>query len=911
MRIVEVHAHAFGPLRDARLRLAPGMNVLYGPNEAGKSSWHAALYAGLCGMKRGRGAQSKEDKEFDERHRPWEGAEWAVTVRLSLADGASLEVHQDLADLANCRAIDLTTGREVTPELLNDGTPDGARLLGLTRRTLPPTLSIRQAEVLRVLENPGELQEQLQRAAATAGADQTAEAAIERIKKFHGERVGGPRARTRPLPVAAEQAAATAAAAEEARRRHEEYLGLVERLEAAAGEAEALERRLAAARRRQELRRLASLRARVARARELDGRLPEQPPPDPAADRALHERIGSALEAFDQRPAATAPPAGATAEELQRQLAGLPEAPRGDLEPAPEVAAAEEAWRRARGALAAHDGARPEPAAPPEGGGLTPGELRGLAETLARPLPAVDPELERRLAELPGGGGAVTRHRGLWAAAGILLATAGGVLLAYDLTIPGILALGAGALVLVFAVLLPLAQTGGAPGAAVLEARLATQRDLRAQAEKALEDARERLRQAGLPADPAALRSRADAVETADADARALGRWGEQRRSLEAAEAAAAVRLRSALAARPDGAADASAALDDLLQRYRAECQERKRQAENAARRGPLEEALAARRSAEQAAAETLQRRRAAELRLWEAAAKCGVEAGDLERAAAGLRSHREELAARLSRLERQGRDWAALQQLLDGRTRDDLEAELARLEARLPAAPDDDPGAESDAELEAAVAALESGRDEARRLRDHLAGQVADRERHLPQVAAAEEAAEEARAEQARLEGLGTTLRRAQEFLEAARDRVQRDIAPRLKAAIEARLSRVTGGRYQEALVDPGDLTVKIRPRGGAWRPAALHSHGTAEQVYLLLRLALAEALVKPGEPAPLFLDDATVQSDAARTAAILDLLHEISRQHQVIVFSQEDEVLAWAKETLTGPQDQVLELP
>ena len=50
MRIESVTAHAFGPFVDETLDLARGMTVIYGPNESGKSTWHAALYAGLCGI---------------------------------------------------------------------------------------------------------------------------------------------------------------------------------------------------------------------------------------------------------------------------------------------------------------------------------------------------------------------------------------------------------------------------------------------------------------------------------------------------------------------------------------------------------------------------------------------------------------------------------------------------------------------------------------------------------------------------------------------------------------------------------------------------------------------------------------------------------------------------------------------
>jgi len=43
MRVTHVVARAFGPFHGERLELAPGMTVVTGPNESGKSSWHAAL----------------------------------------------------------------------------------------------------------------------------------------------------------------------------------------------------------------------------------------------------------------------------------------------------------------------------------------------------------------------------------------------------------------------------------------------------------------------------------------------------------------------------------------------------------------------------------------------------------------------------------------------------------------------------------------------------------------------------------------------------------------------------------------------------------------------------------------------------------------------------------------------------
>ena len=118
-----------------------------------------------------------------------------------------------------------------------------------------------------------------------------------------------------------------------------------------------------------------------------------------------------------------------------------------------------------------------------------------------------------------------------------------------------------------------------------------------------------------------------------------------------------------------------------------------------------------------------------------------------------------------------------------------------------------------------------------------------------------------------------------------------------------------VTQGRYQDVRVKAETLAVELLDPSGTWRDAALLSQGTTEQTYLLLRLALVENL-GTDEAMPLILDDVTVQCDAARTVALLDLLHEVSKERQVVLFSQETGVRAWAREKLADPQDRLIEL-
>ena len=166
MRIESVTAHAFGPFVEETLGLAQGMTVIHGPNESGKSTWHAALYVGLCGMRRGPG-QRGEDREFTDRHRPWAGDDWEVSEIMELEDGRRIELHHDLDGKVDCQARDADLGRDYSNEIIHEGAPDGARWLGLDRKSFLSTACVRQADIQLVMEQAPALQDELQRAAAT------------------------------------------------------------------------------------------------------------------------------------------------------------------------------------------------------------------------------------------------------------------------------------------------------------------------------------------------------------------------------------------------------------------------------------------------------------------------------------------------------------------------------------------------------------------------------------------------------------------------------------------------------------------------------------------------------------------------------------------------------------------------
>lgn len=103
-----------------------------------------------------------------------------------------------------------------------------------------------------------------------------------------------------------------------------------------------------------------------------------------------------------------------------------------------------------------------------------------------------------------------------------------------------------------------------------------------------------------------------------------------------------------------------------------------------------------------------------------------------------------------------------------------------------------------------------------------------------------------------------------------------------------EQHLLTITDGRYRGLRLDPEAtgrmprLTI-VDQNGNAHSPMEL-SRGTVEQVYLCLRLALAE---QHRTPLPLLLDDILVNFDPMRAVATTKVLAEVASSRQVLVYT------------------------
>lgn len=1173
MRFRSVRAYPFGPFQDEVLDLAAGMNVVYGTNEAGKSTWHAALYAGLCGRRRAKGPLRKEEQWLADRHRPWSASGWKVRVVIELADMRIVELEHDLSVRTGvARDADLA-GRDYTSEILEEGAPDGSRWLGLNRRSFLSTACVRQAQLTQIREDPDALRKGLQRAATAAEQEETAASALERLDRYRKDRVGSDRAPTKPLLTTRRQAQEAKQSIKAAVDKNGE-LGQRRREAAKLGNEAEEARRWVQAVQAGVVRRDAEAAARrFDDAACLSRLFPGGAPPDAADDASISERVGAAISEWDSRPpdADLADPPGPDTTELDRRLKDLQQRIRLDRAAAararaaatmlrlreaeslgrlfpdggplyseqdeqiavtvaaaigewesrpstielaepdgPSVTALEDAIANSRRRLrrdraisaagqarAAETGLRRAEALseafrhrPPlytaAEANLDQEAAEALAAWEAQPLqrePAETPiatlderltQITDQIVQLPS---TQVRHNFLWLAAALGSLLGAGLAYVTSLGLAGASAVvtlcGGSALWLAWrrergnvgrtASLLAdlearrstteeLLQNGRrleeqrskdqtqrqeaarrlreAAGAACIEADndecraqslaswLENRRNERAEREKGMPrwielqsllggDSIERLRarthdqsqeavrlaeefepdeidqalSTSLTPDELAQRER-DVEDEVDqlledlTERRSTGQrvqasrkdFDRARASVRTAAVAAGVserndealaagllvwreerdrRLREReelikqwnrlqqltrgesldelRAASNEESAKAAKAAQGLAPGELARVQEdgfTPDQLEERAQHAETEhERLGLQHRAQLGLEEQL---RTARERYGRAAAAVNAAASDakipaqndVEALVGALREWKERQDARLQQHRELREHWDQLQRLLGANSLEVLRADAERLKSgAVEATKGLDPGllerACGQTLSEEAISRHDQRAREAERRFQEATGELVQFEKSVPSLADAEDALSAAQADEDRVIALAETLDHAAKFLRNAQERVHRTIAPQLRRSVQEWLPKVTANHYGKCWIDPASLEVEVAGTQGERRRAALLSRGTAEQVFLLVRLAMARHLTKSDESCPLLLDDALAGSDSERKRAILQTLLEVSASTQVILFTHEEDVRDWASAHLVGPNARLIELP
>ncbi|MHB9144230.1 MAG: ATP-binding protein [Symbiobacteriia bacterium] len=953
MKLQRAQVTAFGRFQNLSLDFAPGLNVIYGHNEAGKSTLLHFLRGMLFGLQKP-GAQKRLPLPELDRLKPWNGTAPRGTLTYENRDGRTYRVERDFSDRGFIRVYDAATGKELTAQYKPDRRKEllfAEEQLGLTDGAFAATACIGQMEATKL----GVTQELTTLLAnlVSGGQEDVSVTGVLRLLDQEMAKIGDPKRDSgKPLAEAGRRARDLEADLAHGRavqqenmeneRRLTDLRRQTGRLAAAAAE---LSRALSARRYQEAAQRLAKLRQRRQALAEQEAAVAalQTAAGFPVAQRDQVIGLAEAVQRLEREGRDARAALGRAHEErLQTESRLDAFALLLDWGPDTEVQVNADfrqysVWQqdlRSREANLARVQA----------------ELADLTERIAGfgDLPTAGAALEARLDELAEqaqqveseqtrlsqskpalleqqvrAARAVSLRQGIAIGAAVALALVSAIL-ALSLRQPVLAGIALLAVPLWF---------GLRPGQAARQAAAAAAQALAAWEEEA--------RQAA----SALAAARAGKVEIlAQAGCTTAAEWKARRRACGSLEqerettrreatnlAAERQHIEQSLSVTGEALAQVVASIQQAAAGLAGGAGANTAAAPALAVPGPLaitdehlrqfRQVWAAYRRAREAADEAGRQEAQAQQRLARAGeelaagqrslAECLTAAGaaDLTQYNA---AHQRYLSYREA-VTNQSTAAAVLQQALAEGDEASLEALLAELapaaaEAAGPgsaaeaAAPGD--AQEIARRLDAAKAELARNQAEVRGLEERLEQAYRD----LPDLAGLETVVAEARSEKAALEERRWVLGQAKAAIEAASEEVHREFAPRLNQVASAAIASITAGRYSEVRVDQYLGLRVVVPETGEMQPVQNLSGGAVDQFYLALRLGMAKLLTAGGEPVPFLLDDTFVQFDDERLARAMAHLTEVAAANQVFLFTCHEREVAAARRC--QPEARVLEL-
>ncbi|MGB4593303.1 MAG: AAA family ATPase [Coriobacteriia bacterium] len=134
-------------------------------------------------------------------------------------------------------------------------------------------------------------------------------------------------------------------------------------------------------------------------------------------------------------------------------------------------------------------------------------------------------------------------------------------------------------------------------------------------------------------------------------------------------------------------------------------------------------------------------------------------------------------------------------------------------------------------------------------------------------------------------------TLAVAARLLAMAQERYERERQPDVVKRAEEIFRTVTRDRYTALAVPLGEGRVEVLDDRAAAKTSARLSKGTAEALYLALRLGLVWHLGSVGTGLPMLIDDVLANFDPERLRGAAQAIVDLSRQRQVVFFTCHDQ--------------------
>ena len=201
MKINKLRINSYGKLKEKEINLENGINLIYGQNEAGKSTLIKFIINSYYGISKNK--KGKEISDF-EKYKPWSGEEFSGKLEYELDNNEKYEIYRDfnkknpkifnenMEDISKQFNIDKNKGNEFFYEQTK-----------IDEDLFLSTLAINQSEVKLEGQAQNFLIQKIANLAQTGDDSISFKRVIDRINRRQLDEVGTERSREKPINVVA------------------------------------------------------------------------------------------------------------------------------------------------------------------------------------------------------------------------------------------------------------------------------------------------------------------------------------------------------------------------------------------------------------------------------------------------------------------------------------------------------------------------------------------------------------------------------------------------------------------------------------------------------------------------------------------------------------------------------------
>jgi uncharacterized protein YhaN len=199
VKLLRCYIHGFGKLTGRSFSFEPGLNLLFAPNEGGKSTLQHFLIGVLYGQLRP-DAKVRRLDSWVEKYRPWSGSDYGGILWCNLDAGRELEIRRTFGKEDFRVEIRTAAGEDITTQydrLKNGEVLFAASHLGLQKDLFESVAVIRESRTAE-LEGRETIRDRISNLALSGREDLSLQRCLRRLGQAL-ESIGSERAPTRPF----------------------------------------------------------------------------------------------------------------------------------------------------------------------------------------------------------------------------------------------------------------------------------------------------------------------------------------------------------------------------------------------------------------------------------------------------------------------------------------------------------------------------------------------------------------------------------------------------------------------------------------------------------------------------------------------------------------------------------------